>query len=137
MLWWSKKLNSTKGGADFPLVQCQLYFIRQIYFLITCHERVIKMPSIWWCHLFICFFTNELQYAVNLELQLFITCIILERVFYCRQSELSNALSLILFSNECRLRRQSEYSITVTVNRMPLTHIICTCNAQYDPNFNV
>ena len=59
MLWWSKKLNSTKGGADFPLVQCQLYFIRQIYFLITCHERFIKMPSIWWCNLFICSFTTR------------------------------------------------------------------------------
>ena len=74
------------------------------------HDTSYFMPSIWSCNFYShALFSNE--------------------CFYHRQSELSNALSLIssYSRNECRLRRQSELSITV----------ICAFNAQYDPNFNV
>ena len=89
--WWR---------ADSHWSQCQLYFSRQFHFIFTFHERVFNMPSIWWCNfinLHICFFTNEFYFMPSIwSCNFYSHALFSNECFYRRQSELSNALSLII-----------------------------------------
>ena len=143
----------TEGGADFPLVTMSTVFqpstllsyhlprtsYRYAVNLVVQHfqlsqilhqERVLNIPSIWCCNVIIIFtmlFTTRVLHAVNLESQQLSTCIILERVFIAVNQNYRMLYHLSYSRYECRLRRQSELSITV----------IGTFNAQNDTNFNV
>ena len=88
--------------------QCQLYFLRQLHFICAFHERVSKCRQ------------SGGATFINLH-----KCFFTNEFYQCRQSGVATIIYLH-YSRTSVYRRQSEFII-----------VICTFNAQYDPNFNV
>ena len=103
--WWR---------ADSHWSQCQLYFSRQFHFIITFHERVFNMPSIWWCNF------------INLHI-----CLFTKRVILCRQSGVATFIHM----------HYSRTSAFIAVNQnyrmlYHLSHLILETSVAYAVNQN-